>query len=200
MDIYTLLVFPGDSVGKESACNAGDMNSIPRSGSFPGGRHDNPLHCSCLENPMEWGAWWTIVHRWQRVGQDWSNWAHIYSLLDIYTPRGLPGGWAIKRCLQCRRHSWCRFNPWIRKISWNMKWQSTPVLLPGKFYGQRNLAGYSPWDHKRSATIERLSMRTQIHVDTNTDLDKTDVHIYMHIYVYFKRERRETSNNRFLWE
>ena len=131
MDIYTLLVFPGDSVGKESACNAGDMNSIPRSGSFPGGRHDNPLHCSCLENPMEWGAWWTIVHRWQRVGQDWSNWAHIYSLLDIYTHRGLPGGWAIKSCLQCRRHSWCRFNPWIRKIPWNMKWQSTPVLLPG---------------------------------------------------------------------
>ena len=65
-----------------------------------------------------------------------------------------------------------------------MKWQSTPVLLPGKFYGQRNLAGYSPWDHKRSATIERLSMRTQIHVDTNTDLDKTDVHIYAHICIF----------------
>ena len=83
-----------------------------------------------------------------------------------------------------------------------MKWQSTPVLLPGKLHGQRNLAGYSPWDHKRSATIEQLSMQTQIYVDTNTDLDKTDVHIYTHththIYVYFKRERRETSNNRLL--
>ena len=83
-----------------------------------------------------------------------------------------------------------------------MKWQFTPILLLGKLHGQRNLAGYSPWDHKRSATIEQLIMQTQIYVDTNIDLDKTDVHIYICIYVcmyvYFKRERRETYNNRFL--
>ena len=43
--------FPGDSDGKESACNAGDLGSIPRLGRSPGGGPGNPLHYSCLENP-----------------------------------------------------------------------------------------------------------------------------------------------------
>ena len=43
--------FPGNSAGKESACNAGDPGLIPGSGRSPGGRHGNPLQCSCLENP-----------------------------------------------------------------------------------------------------------------------------------------------------
>ena len=37
------------------------------------------------------------------------------------------------------------FNPWVGKILWGRKWQPTTVFLPGKFYGQRSLAGYSPW-------------------------------------------------------
>ena len=41
---------------------AEDAGSIPRSGRFPGGGNDNPLQYSCLENPMDRGAWWTIVH------------------------------------------------------------------------------------------------------------------------------------------
>ena len=40
------------------------------------------------------------------------------------------------------------FNPWVRKILWRRKWQPTPVLLPGKFHGQRSLVGYSPWGCK----------------------------------------------------
>ena len=40
--------------------------------------------------------------------------------------------------------------------------QLTPVFLPGKFHGQRSLAGYSPWGHKRSDKSERLNMHTQI--------------------------------------
>ena len=43
--------FPGGSVGKESACNAGDLGSIPGLGRSPGGGHGNPLQYSCLENP-----------------------------------------------------------------------------------------------------------------------------------------------------
>ena len=42
--------FPGSSVGKESACNAGDPGSIPGSGRSPGGGHGNPLQYSCLKN------------------------------------------------------------------------------------------------------------------------------------------------------
>ena len=45
------LGFPGGSDGKESACNAGDLGSVPELGRFPGGWHGNPLQYSCLENP-----------------------------------------------------------------------------------------------------------------------------------------------------
>ena len=55
--------FPGGSVSKESTCNARDPGSIPRSGRSPGGRHGTPLQYSCLENPMDRGAWWTTVQR-----------------------------------------------------------------------------------------------------------------------------------------
>ena len=51
------------TVGKASACNAGDLGSIPGSGRSPGERHGNPLQYSCLENPMDGGAWRTTVHR-----------------------------------------------------------------------------------------------------------------------------------------
>ena len=54
--------FPGGSDGKESACNAGDQDSIPGWGRSPGGGNGNPLQYSCLENPMDRGVWWATVH------------------------------------------------------------------------------------------------------------------------------------------
>ena len=54
--------FPGSSDGKEPACNAGDPGLIPGSGRSPGERNGNPLPHSCLENPMNRGAWQTKVH------------------------------------------------------------------------------------------------------------------------------------------
>ena len=48
----------------------------------------------------------------------------------------------------CLQHSSPRFDPWVRKIPWRRKWQSTPVFLPGKCHWQRSLAGYSPWGRK----------------------------------------------------
>ena len=56
------LVFPGGSVVKNPAANAGDMGLIPESGRSSGGRNGNPLHYSCLKNPMDRGAWWATVH------------------------------------------------------------------------------------------------------------------------------------------
>ena len=50
------------SASKESACSTGDLGSIPGSGRFPGGGHDNPLQHSCLEHPMDREAWWAAVH------------------------------------------------------------------------------------------------------------------------------------------
>ena len=43
---------------------------------------------------------------------------------------------------------------WVEKILWRRKWQPTPVFLPGKFHGERSLAGYSPQSHKELDTIE----------------------------------------------
>ena len=57
-----LLDFPGGSTGKESACNAGDLGSIPGLGRSLEGRHGNPLQYSCLENPMDRGARQVTVH------------------------------------------------------------------------------------------------------------------------------------------
>ena len=45
-----------------SACNAGDLGSIPGSGRSPGEGNGNPLQYSCLENPVDGGAWWATVH------------------------------------------------------------------------------------------------------------------------------------------
>ena len=45
---------------------------------------------------------------------------------------------------------------WVGKIRWRRKWQSTPVLLPGKSHGQRSLVGYSLWGLKESDTTEQL--------------------------------------------
>ena len=57
------LNYRGDSVGKKSTCNAGDVGSIPGLGRSPGGGHGNPVQYFWLENPIGREAWRTIVHR-----------------------------------------------------------------------------------------------------------------------------------------
>ena len=52
----------GGAEVKASARNAGDLGSIPGSGRSPGEGNGNPLQYSCLENPMDGGAWWATVH------------------------------------------------------------------------------------------------------------------------------------------
>ena len=55
--------FPDALVVKNPLANAGDMGLIPGSGRSPGGGNGNPLWYSCLENPMDRGAWQAAVHR-----------------------------------------------------------------------------------------------------------------------------------------
>ena len=68
--LISMTGFPGGSDGKESACNAGDQGSIPGSRRSPGEGNGNLLQCSCLENPMDRGAWGATVHGSQRVGHN----------------------------------------------------------------------------------------------------------------------------------
>ena len=64
------VTFPGGAEVKASACNVGDLGSVPGLGRSPGEGNGNPLQYSCLENPMDEGAWWATVHGLQRVGHD----------------------------------------------------------------------------------------------------------------------------------
>ena len=68
-------------------------------------------------------------------------------------------------CLQCRRPG---FDPWVGKIFWSRKWQPTPGFLPGKFHGQRGLAGYihsmgsQESDTKQEQNVGNLSISPSI--------------------------------------
>ena len=98
MSLYSS--FPNGSDSTESACNAGDPGSIPGLGRSPGEGNGYPLQYSCLENSMDRGFWWDIVHGvakswvaksrwqrvgWQRVGHNWATFTsfHVTSLLFL---------------------------------------------------------------------------------------------------------------------
>ena len=56
-----------------------------------------------------------------------------------------PGtGAAMLEPVDLSKGKW-QFDPWVQKIPWRRKWQTTAVFLPGKSHGDRSLAGYSPW-------------------------------------------------------
>ena len=68
--MYKYLGFPDTSDGRESAFNAGDPSLISGSGRSPEERNGNPLQYCYLENPINRGAWWAIVHWAANVRHD----------------------------------------------------------------------------------------------------------------------------------
>ena len=54
--------FPGGAEVEASACNMRELGSIPGLGRSPGEGNGNPVQYSCLENPMDGGAWWATLH------------------------------------------------------------------------------------------------------------------------------------------
>ena len=78
-------------------------------------------------------------------------WQYTYPILGF--PGGASGKEPTVQWRRCKRH---RFDPWIGKMPWRRKWQSTPVFLPEEFRGWRSL-GYSSWDHKESDMTAWLS-------------------------------------------
>ena len=111
--LISIQMEPGGSVLKNlpaKAEDAGDAGSISGVGRSPGGGNDNPLQCSCLENPRDGGAWWGAVYG---VAQSRTRLKQLSSN-------------------QCRRLKRYGFDPWVRKIPWRRKWQPTLVFLPGE--------------------------------------------------------------------
>ena len=80
----------------------------------------------------------------------------ILILITTAMKKGFP--WWLRQeriFLQCRRPG---FDLWVRKIHSRREWQPTPVFLPGKSQGQRNLVSHSPWGHKESDATEWLTL------------------------------------------
>ena len=86
-----------------------------------------------------------------------SFWNIIFDIILLGLPRGASGK---ESACQCRRHKRHRFDPWVGKIPWKMKWQPAPLFLPGKFHGQRATAlgatkswtWLSDWTHTHNST------------------------------------------------
>ena len=95
--------FPHSSVCKEYACSAGEPGSVSELGRSSGEGNGSPLQCSCLENPMDRGAWQATVHGSQRVGQD----------LATKSPPEL----TIERSYQTHSHNLCLKIRLVRKPS-----------------------------------------------------------------------------------
>ena len=136
--VWQLQVFPGDLGVKNLSANAGDEwlilgNKIlwrrtrqPTPVFLPGESQGEGSLVGC-------GLWGrtesdTTEATQQQQQQDF-NWT-------------FPGGASGKESTcQCRRPKRHKFDPWVGKIPWNRKWHLIPVFLPGKFHGQRSLAG-----------------------------------------------------------
>ena len=114
--------FPCSSVGKESAYHTGDLSSVLWSGRSPGEGNSNPVQYSCLENPMDRGAWQAIVHGVTRVGHGLAtkpppppfSSTFIYSSLitSLFLPQDL---WTHSSfCLEC-----ILISTWLASYKWD---------------------------------------------------------------------------------
>ena len=101
---------------------------------------------------------------------------------------GLPRWLSGKECAcQYRKSQRCGFDSWVGKIPLSRKWKLAPVFLPGKFHGQRNLEGYSPWGcrvrHNWATKQQRVKhnwvtmhLCTHTHVHAHAVINAMDTH------------------------
>ena len=121
--------FPGGSVVKNPPANVGDTGSVPGSGRSPGGGHSNPLQYSCLENPMDRGAWWATVHEVTESQTQMSDWAQAqacfsqlmkFHLSEYSFPHFsyiLKSIWNYKNCIP---NTWPPINCAVSPVWWNV--------------------------------------------------------------------------------
>ena len=128
--------------------------SIPGSGRSPAVGNGNPFWSSCLENSMDRGAWWVMVHGLTKESaHDWvTEQAHIILLLSfvVYYMFGLPGGSCGKESV-CSTEDLGSINL-LERSPGERKWLPTPVFLPREFHGQRSLAG------QQSVGLQRVGL------------------------------------------
>ena len=109
-------------------------------------------------------------------------------LLSIHIVfKSFPGSTSSEEsACQCRRLKRHGFHPWVRKIPWRGKWQPTPVFLPGESHGQKNLVGFSPWDHKEWTQLSNWaplrSFQIVVIIDYGDFFSPPFYHVYMFLY------------------
>ena len=126
-----------------------------------------PLQYSCLENPMDGGAWWVAVHGVAKSRtwlSDFTFTFHFHALEKEMATHSSTLAWKIPWTEEPDRvqstgslrvgHDWVTSLSFSTFMHWRRKWQPTPVLLPGESHGQRGLVGCSPWGHTESDTTE----------------------------------------------
>ena len=115
-------------VVKNLPANAGDVRetgSTSGLGRYPGGGHGNPLHYSCLENPMDRGAWRATVHRIAK-SWTWQKW------LSTHTPAGIWPSWNLNSALSGFKYI----------LSWSIMWLH---LRESKICKWSVYSGYNDW-------------------------------------------------------
>ena len=121
---FHLSGFPGGSDGKESACNAGDLGSIPRLGRSSGEGNGSPLQYSCLKNPMDGGAWQNTVHG--VTESDMTEWLHfLHHQMFILT------------------EIWKERKRWACSTSEGLQFEQGDLCLPTILYIQQTCVGHS---------------------------------------------------------
>ena len=132
-----------------------------------------PFQYSCLENPMDRGAWWAAIYGVAK-SRTRLKWLSIHACMCIHKASSrslwpfigvrkeghlLRSGRAGTRRRKFDLHGWASISA-IGQIqvmhNTDARWQPSPVFLPEESHGQRSLVGYSPWGHKESDTTEWL--------------------------------------------
>ena len=122
-----------------------------------------PLQYSCLDNPMDGGAWWAAVHgvaQSQTRLSDFTFTFHFHALEKEMATHSSVLAWKIPGMgepggLPSMGSHRVGHN-WSDEAAWRRKWQPTPIFLPGESHGRRSLVGYSPWGHEELDMTERL--------------------------------------------
>ena len=125
LKVFFYLGFPCGSDSKESACNVGDPGLITGSRRLPGGAYDNPLQYSCLENPMDRGAWRSTFHGSQRVRHNWAT--NAFSSHKNWTIDSCNSVNEPQRCWK-KRFTW-KTASWIIRFIWSSRTGKTNLWL-----------------------------------------------------------------------
>ena len=164
-------IFSDISSGKESTCNAGDPALIPESGRATGEGIGYPLQYSGLNNSMgcivlgvtksptrvSHFHYVCITHMMPlgSILQRNMFTFHLNLCILLLAQQYFPSNCSFPAC----GTGFCFLDLILVSLPLfirSLKWQPTPVLLPGKFHGLRSLIGCSPWGHKESDTTELL--------------------------------------------